>query len=153
MKVNQIMSKEVISIKPKDNIKDALMTLFKYKISGLPVIDENQRLVGMFTEKDILREILPSYIERVGRFVYEENPKSIRKRLETLTGLPVSLIMRKEVVTVSEDTTLCEVGQLMLLQKARRIPVLDNQKKVVGIVAREDVIKAYAKEAGWIVSD
>lgn len=150
MKVNQVMSKEVISIKPTDNIKDALLTLFKYKISGLPVIDDNQKLIGMFTEKDILKEILPSYIERVGRFVYEENPKSIRKRFEALVGLPVSLIMRKEVVTVNEDTTLCEVAQLMLVQKIRRIPVLDNQKKVVGIVAREDIIRAYAKEAGWI---
>lgn len=147
MKVREIMSKDVISIKPDDNVKEALNLLFKRQISGLPVIDNQGRLVGMFTEKDVLGNVLPSYIERVGRFVYEENPKSIKKKFEGLENLSVFGIMRKDVVTVDEDTSLCEVARLMLTQKVRRIPVLDKAKKVVGIVAREDILKAYAKEA------
>lgn len=149
MKVKEIMTKEVISIKPNDKIRDALSFLFKTKISGLPVIDFQGKLVGMFTEKDILSNILPSYIERVGKFVYEENPKSIKKKLEDLANLEVSKIMRKDVVTVGEDTSLCEVAHLILTQRVRRIPVLDKERKVVGIVAREDIVKAYIKEAGW----
>jgi CBS domain-containing protein len=61
MKVKEIMTKELVSIKPDDNAKDALDILFKMQISGLPVIDTQGRLVGMFTEKDILKQILPSY--------------------------------------------------------------------------------------------
>jgi CBS domain-containing protein len=149
MKVSEIMSKDVVSVKPDDNAKDALALLFKMQISGLPVIDEKGKLVGMFTEKEILKNILPSYIERVGRFVYEENPKSIKKKFGGLANLPVSQLMRKDVITVNEDASLCEVARLMLTQKIRRMPVLDNQKRVVGIVAREDIIRAYVKEAGW----
>jgi len=149
MKVKEIMTKNVTSILPEINTKEALGLLLKMQISGLPVIDEKNKLVGMFTEKDILKNILPSYIERVGRFVYEENPKSIKKKFEGLANLPVSQLMRKDVITVNEDASLCEVAHLMLTQKIRRIPVLDNQKRTVGIVAREDIIKAYVKEAGW----
>lgn len=149
MKVKEIMSKDVISIKPDDNAKEALALLFKLKISGLPVINKEGKLVGMFTEKGIIRYILPSYIERVGRFIYEENPKSIKKKFIELQDFKVSQLMRTEVITIDDDTAVCEVARIMLTQKIRRIPVLNKEKKVVGIVAREDIVKAYAKEAGW----
>jgi CBS domain-containing protein len=149
MKVKEIMVKEVDNISPDTNAKEALELLFKRHISGLPVINEKGILLGMFTEKAILRNALPSYIEKVGRFVYEENPKSIKKKFEGLVNLTVSQLMRKDIITVDENASLCEVAHLMLTQKVRRIPVLDKEKKVVGIVAREDIVKAYAKEAGW----
>jgi len=149
MKVKEIMTKKVTSLSPDSNAQEALYLLQKMQISGLPVVDAQGKLVGMFTEKDILRHILPSYIERVGRFVYEENPKSIKNKFQELVNLTVSQLMRKEVVTINEDTNLCEVARLMLTQKVRRIPILNKEKKVIGIVAREDIIKAYAKEARW----
>lgn len=149
MKVKEIMTKEVVSIQQDTNAKEAVGILFKMHISGLPVIDEKGKLLGMFTEKDILRNILPSYIERVGRFVYEENPKSIKKKFMELENIRVSKLMRPEVITVDEDTSLCEVAHIMLTQEVRRIPVLDKEKKVIGIVAREDIVKSYIKEAGW----
>lgn len=149
MRVKEIMVKDVVSIKPDNNAKEALTLLFKMQISGLPVIDTQGRLVGMFTEKDILTAILPSYIEKVGRFVYEENPKSIKKKFEGLVNLTVSQLMRKDVVTVDENASLCEVAHLILTQKVRRIPVLNKEKRVVGIIVREDIVKAYAREAGW----
>ncbi len=147
MKVKEIMKKNVLSIKPEDNAIVALNLLFKKKISGLPVIDSGQKLVGMFTEKDILSYILPSYVENVGRFVYEENPKAVKKKFIELNKMKVGELMRREVVTAKEDATLCEVAKDMLTQKARRVPVIDAFGKVVGIVARCDVLEALAKEA------
>ena len=149
MKVKEIMIKDVVSVNPDDNVEEALTRLFEMQISGLPVIDAQGKLIGMFTEKDILRSILPSYIEKVGRFVYEENPKSIKNKYKELENLKVSQLMRKEVITVFEDAAVCEVAHIMLTQKVRRIPVLNKEKKVIGIIAREDVVKAYTKEAGW----
>lgn len=146
MKVKELMTKDVVGIKPDDNAQDALALLSKMQISGLPVIDAQGKLVGMFTEKDVLSYILPSYIEKVGRFIYEENPKSTRKKFAELNKIKVSQLMRKLVVTTTEDTTLCEVARVMLIQKARRIPVLDKSGKVVGIVARCDILSALAKE-------
>lgn len=147
MKIKEIMTREVVSVKPEDNVKDALMVLFKRQISGLPVIDNEGKLVGMFTEKDVLSYILPSYIEKVGRFIYEEDPKSTKKKFMELNNLKVARLMRREVVTTTEDTTLCEAARVMLTQKARRLPVLDKSGKVVGIVARGDILIALEKEA------
>jgi CBS domain-containing protein len=147
MKVKDILIKDVISIDPDDNAKSALAILFKRQISGLPVIDKGGRLVGMFTEKEVMSYLLPSYIEKVGRFIYQEDPKATKRKFSELEHIKVSQIMRKEVVTVMEDTSLAEVARMMLTQKARRIPVLDAAGKVVGIIARPDVLKAFAQAA------
>lgn len=147
MKVKEIMTKDVKSISPDTNAREALGLLDKLQISGLPVIDDKGRLVGMFTEKDVLSYILPSYIEKVGKFVYEENPKATKRKFSELAKMKVSQIMRKEVIATNEDTTLCEVARVMLTQKARRIPVLDKSGQTVGIVARCDIVRALAHEA------
>jgi len=147
VKVKEIMTKEVVAVKPDENAKDALALLFKMQISGLPVIDASGKLVGMFTEKEVLSYTLPSYIENVGRFIYEENPKSTRKKFKELCNIKVAKLMRKDVVTTTEDTALCEAARVMLTQKARRLPVLDKTGKVVGIIARNDILKILDKEA------
>lgn len=147
MKVREIMTKEVTSVSPDANAKEALELLRKMQISGLPVIDETNKLVGMFTEKEVLTAILPSYVEKVGRFMYQENPKAVKQKVASLSTVKVKDIMRKEVVTVDEDTALCEVARLMLTQKARRLPVINKTGEVVGIVARGDVVKALFEES------
>jgi CBS domain-containing protein len=147
MKVKEIMTKNVTGISADANAQEALSLLEKKQISGLPVVDSGDKLVGMFTEKDILSYILPSYIDKVGKFIYEENPKSTKRKFAELSKMKVSQLMRKEVVTIGEDTTLCEVARVMLTQKARRLPVLDKTGRMVGIVARCDVLKAMFEEA------
>ncbi|MCM8784135.1 MAG: CBS domain-containing protein [Candidatus Omnitrophica bacterium] len=146
MKVKEVMSKEVKSLSPEMSIREALNLLLQMGISGLPVIDAEEKLVGMFTEKEVLKVVLPSYWERVGKFVYDDNPKVIRKKIEELKNHKVAEVMRREVISVNEDTALCEVARIMLTEKVRRIPVLDKDKKVVGIIAREDIVKAFVNE-------
>jgi len=146
MKVKEVMTKDVISITPDTNASEALELLLKMRISGLPVLDEKNKLVGMFTEKEVLSAILPSYVEKVGRFVYQENPKAVKQKTLAFRHLKVKDVMRRTSVTLDEDTTLCEVARIMLTQKARRTPVLNKAKEVVGIVSRGDVVEALFKE-------
>jgi len=146
MKVKEIMSKKVTSLDPEENALSALESLLRLKISGLPVIESAGKLVGMFTEKEVLAKILPKYLENVGGFVYDENPKAVKQKVLTFTDFKVKDVMRKDVITVDEDSALCEVAHMMLVQKARRIPVLDKEKNIVGIVSRGDIVKAIFNE-------
>ena len=146
MKAKEIMTKDITSIAPDTNASEALELLLKMRISGLPVLDEKNKLVGMFTEKEVLSAILPSYVEKVGRFMYQENPKAVKQKTLAFRDLKVKDVMRRTSVTLDEDTTLCEVARIMLTQKARRTPVLNKEKEVVGILARGDVVEALFKE-------
>ena len=76
--------------------------------------------------------------------LFELKPEELEGFL--LNNIKVKDIMRKEVITVDEDTSLSEVARIMLTQKIRRVPVLNKEGKVVGIVARQDVVKALTKE-------
>ncbi|MCU0651848.1 MAG: CBS domain-containing protein [Candidatus Omnitrophica bacterium] len=146
MKIREIMIKEITSLSPEMSALDAWDVLQKMKISGLPVIDDKNKLVGMFTEKEILVKILPSYMEAVGKFVYDENPKAVRQKVSLLAKMRVREVMRENVITVNEDTVLCEAAHVMLTQKARRTPVLNQNQEVSGIVSRGDVLKALFAE-------
>lgn len=140
MKISEIMTKEVKTLSPDTPAVEALKRLFENRISGLPVVDGQGKLVGMFTEKDILRAILPSYVSQVGRFVYENSPKTIKCKIARLADAKVGELMRKEVVKVSEGSPVCEVAHIMLTQNVRRVPVVDSEDRVKGIVARSDVL-------------
>jgi len=146
VKVKEIMTKKITSLNFEDNAVTALELLLKLKISGLPVINDTGKLVGMFTEKEILAKILPKYLENVGGFVYDENPKAVKQKILSFGDLKVKDVMRKEVITIDEDSALCEVAHTMLVQKARRIPIIDKAKNIVGIVSRGDIVKALFNE-------
>lgn len=143
MKVKGIMTRNITTLSSDMSVMEAAKKLSELEISGLPVVDSDGRLVGMFTEKDILKAILPSYVEKVGKFIYEENPKGTKKKLEGLCGIKVKDLMREEVVTITEEADCYEAAHVMLTQKARRVPVIDRENKVIGIVARCDVLKAF----------
>lgn len=140
MKINEIMTKKVRTLSPEVLVIEAIEILFDHKISGLPVVDTEGKLVGMFTEKDVLRAILPSYVSQVGSFVYENSPKTIKAKVGKLADFKVGQLMRKEVVKVLEDTPVCEVARIMLTQNVRRVPVVDAQDHILGIAARSDVL-------------
>ncbi len=140
--VGQVMTKEVAGLLPEENALKALEKLFQMRISGLPVIDQQGKLVGMFTEKEVLVKILPGYLEAVGGFQYSQDSKGLKQKVIHFSALTVKEVMRQEVICVDESTALYEAAHLMLTQKVRRLPVLNKDKKVVGIISRGDVVKA-----------
>jgi CBS domain-containing protein len=141
------MSKKIKSVRPDMNAKKALQLLIKSKTSGLPVIDRTGAVVGVFTEKEVLKAILPSYIKYVGAFIYGEDTKSELKKLCRLEKCTVKDVMRTEVPTISPETSLTEVSKIMLTRSERRV-IVTKGKKAIGVITRSDVVKALAKEAG-----
>jgi CBS domain-containing protein len=140
MKISEIMIRDVRTLLSDTPAQEAVQDIFKQEISGLPVVDKDGKVVGMFTEKDILRAILPGYVSQVGSFVYENSPKTIKCRVAKLLEYKVSDLMRRDVIKVLEETSVCEVARIMLTQNVRRVPVVDKNDKLVGIVSRTDVV-------------
>jgi CBS domain-containing protein len=119
--VAEIMSRNVLTLSPQNRTIDALDAMVEKDIGSVPIV-ENGQIVGIITERDIVREITKS-------FDYLE-----RKLGET---------GRKKVITVQPNTPLWETFVLLLRNKIRRLPVLENGK-LVGIVTERDLFK-------WVV--
>ena len=149
LKVKDLMTKDVITVSPDMTVKDAANMLFERNISGLPVVDSENRIVGMITEKDIIKMALPSYFDDVGSLSFLPSFEPFDKRLAQADKILVKDIMRKEVVTTTEDENIVEVARLMVVKLARRIPVV-RDKKLIGIIARSDIVREMARRSGII---
>ena len=149
MKVADLMTREVITVSPNMSVKDAAKLLFSLKISGLPVADEEKRVIGMITEKDIIGIALPKFVDQVGELAYLLDTEDFARKIAQANKISVREIMRKEVVCVTEDTPVPEVAKLMIVKKVRRLPVLKNGK-LSGIIARSDIVKEISRRAGLV---
>jgi CBS domain-containing protein len=150
LKVADLMTREVITVPPEMSVKEVAKLLFEKEISGLPVVDEQKKVIGMITEKDLIAMALPKYLEKLGDFDFILDEEPFLKKIADADKVKVKDIMRREVLCVKEEVPVPEVARLMIVNKVRRIPVLDKDKKLVGIIARADIVKEIARKTGII---
>jgi len=135
LKVKEIMTQNVISIRDDLSIKDAVIILRKNKISGVPVLDKSGNVVGVFSESNILDK-LPDILEEADKIPMVD--------VQELTSPPVSDVMGKPPIIVNSDEDIRNVAKIFLEKYIHRVPVVDNGK-LVGIVSLGDVLKAFIK--------
>lgn len=144
-RAGHIMTTNVITVRPGDDVEKAARLLLEHQISGLPVVDENNRVVGIISEGDlVLREKevkAPAFSEVLGGVIFLESQKRFFEELKKTIALSVDELMSWEVITVNEESTLEEIATLMSKQGINRVPVVDEEKKLRGIVTRQDIIK------------
>jgi CBS domain-containing protein len=147
-----IMTKDVITISKDATLADLSKLLLKNKISGLPVIDEEGRLVGMATDADIIREdmepIFPFYFDPlVINYGYIENIEKYQKDMKEHFETRIEEVMERRVKTVQKDTPISDVARIIIRNKINRVPVVDENNKLLGIIARSDIIESMVDEA------
>jgi len=119
IKAKDIMTKEVIIAKRDTPIYEAVRILRKNEITGMPIVEDDMTLVGVLTEKDVLR-----------LFYAGEDEKN-----KTANDY-----MTRPAVSYKEDDTLQSICDFMMINYFRRVPVTSKEGKVVGIISRPDVI-------------
>ncbi|MFN3550939.1 MAG: HPP family protein [Endomicrobiia bacterium] len=119
LKAKDLMTKNVITVREDTSILELAKILYDHQISGVPVVDNKGRVVGVVTEKDILNIIFSG----------------------NLQNTKVSDIMSKNVIKFSPDTDIDKVALAISEHNIRRVIIVDKDDKVVGIVSRRDIIK------------
>lgn len=145
MKVKDIMTKEVVVVKEEDRIQTAANLLNEKGFSGLPVVDEDNRVKGIITEGDLIRRVSrisgPSYVEILGGIFPLESKNDLMDKINKSMGYLVKDMMSKDPITIKEDMEIEEAATLMVKEKIKRIPVVDDEKKLIGIISRRDILK------------
>jgi CBS domain-containing protein len=151
MLAKDIMTKDVITVRPEEKVEKVAQLLLENKISGVPVVDENQHLVGMITEKDLMIKAtelkVPFYITLFDSIIFLENPIRFNNDLKKYTASDVKEAMTEKVYSVEEDTPVTEVVAMMQKRKVNRVPVL-RHGKLIGIISRNDILKAVVERDG-----
>lgn len=144
--VQDYMTANPITIGPAANVEDAVKLMEEKGISGLPVVDDSGTLVGIFSEGDVLMREAPMkpplFMTLLGGVIYFESPSKFHDHIKKSLGMLVSDLMTTKVITTSPDTSLNEVSDQILSKKVNRLPVVDADSKLVGIVTRHDLVRA-----------
>jgi predicted transcriptional regulator len=151
VKAKDIMEPIKSYLSPDNTIKDAVNKMRvsdrgkeKVGVKGLIVLDSVQNMVGMVSIKDILRAIIPSYmaITDVSEFTWDGMLEEMCKKVE---NKKVSEIMTKEVLAIPEEAPLMEVADYIVRHNLQRIPVVNKDKKVMGMIYVRDIYYAIVK--------
>ena len=144
MKVRDVMTTEVRTVRPETTYAEAARLLFKYKFSGLPVVDEKGELIGMLSEKDLFRALYPRYAEYIQESARFTDHEAREAEAASLRREPIAKFMSRTLHTIHPDAPILKAGGVMLVHQIHRLPVLES-KTLVGIVTREDIYSAILK--------
>ena len=142
MKALDVMARTVISVDPDATVLQAARQMLQHRLSGLPVIDKSGNLVGILSEGDFLRRRETQTERKHSRWLeFLMGPGKLAAEYTHSHGSKVAEVMTVDVCTVTEDTPLEDVVELMERRRIKRVPVVRG-KQVVGIITRANLMHA-----------
>ncbi|HED35600.1 MAG TPA: CBS domain-containing protein [Gammaproteobacteria bacterium] len=145
MIVKDIMCTEVKTATDKTLIRDIASTMCLNKISGMPVVNGENELCGVLSEKDILRAMFPD-VEQIMQEGVKADFESIEADYKSVMIKKAGELMTQTVASVTPEMPLLKAASLMCIKQIRRIPVTDKNNRLVGIISIGDVHKAIFQE-------
>ncbi|MFJ3636013.1 CBS domain-containing protein [Streptomyces sp. NPDC090112] len=131
IKVGDLMNGEVVSVTPGTAFKEVAKLLAQYDVSGLPVLDDDDHVVGVVSQTDLLARAAP-----------DPHQAQETDRAEPPTA---GSIMSAPAVTVRADETAADAARLMTRRGIERLPVVDEEDRLVGIVTRRDLLRLFVR--------
>lgn len=144
MKVKEFMIRDVIKGNPNNSIKEIMCLLVDKKIGGLPICDEEGKLLGMVSDGDILRAIQPvdPQIYHYMVYMFFDEGQDLKSRIGNLGETKITKIAKsKGLISVCEEDDMEKAVALLAKHHFKKLPVLDQNNHVVGVISRGDVIR------------
>ena len=153
MLVKEIMKTGVITVTLDTPVEECARLMHEHKISGLPVLDPAGRVAGIVTEGDLIRRLAyykePGVLPILGGIIYLDSPQEFLASLRRAMAVHAGRLMSRDVVTVRPEDSLEEAATKMLRRQVKRLPVVDESGRPVGIISRRDLVETlYPAEAG-----
>lgn len=140
------MTKKVLSVFPETLLTDAANHMIKNGYSGLPVVNKNNKLIGILTDYDFLTKVhLPTFIK-----IFSDTPKPtdehlIKGSLTDVLAFTVKDVANNDPLVLNENSSIVEVTQAFSEHhRVNPVPIINSSRELVGIISRYDVIKFYA---------
>jgi CBS domain-containing protein len=141
---SDIMETSIISVTPDTDIPSAVGILLNNHINGVPVVNDQEELVGILCQSDLIfaqKEMpIPPIFTILDSIFPLSSSKKIDEEFRKIAATTVAQAMVKDVISVEPDTPVSEIASLMVEKHFHTIPVVKH-KKLVGIIGKEDVLK------------
>lgn len=138
--VRDVMTPQVFTVAPETSLGDVARLMVERVVRAVPVVDDAGTLLGMVTHKELLRYLIPDYLQRTKSGEFRALTKSQQRGSADPQQIPVREAMARSVLCLAEDQTLSDVANLMSNKDVDRFPVV-REGKVVGFLTRADLIR------------
>jgi len=151
-KVGSVMATEVVRALYGTPFKEVARLLAEHRISGLPVVDEDEKVIGVISETDLMvrQAQTPDPGSRKRRFRLAELTHGARRQAAKAHARTAGQLMSVPPVTVRADNTITEAARAMTQSRVERLPVVDEEDRLVGIVTRRDLLQVFLQPDGEI---
>lgn len=136
------MNTDVDFVRTGNTVKEVSHLIFGRGINGVPVVDKEDKLVGFITERDIVSRFYPSVQEFIEDPVNTKDFELMEKNIYEIFDLPADRIMTKDPITINPDSPVLHAHSLMILNKVGRLPVVNENGRLIGIVSKGDIFRS-----------
>lgn len=146
MKVKDFYIRDITAVLEDESVSKVLKILSRQQVTGVPVIDEDYKVVGFISENDIIRAALPSYFSLLQTASFIPDLNQFVRNLKKISNRAVSEIMTKPAITIKESTPLLHAADLMIRHSLKILPVVDEDDKLLGVITRMKILEAVSRE-------
>ncbi len=138
MKIKEIMTKDLTAAEPSMTVRELIELFYRSGLSSVPVVNEEGRIIGIISERDIIEGALPGYFEVLYGIT---DMNHLSQKLREIEHDRIEFYMTPEVVTVEEDEDDLTAADLMVRKNVKSLPVVNKDGILVGVLRRIDLLK------------
>ncbi len=137
--VKDVMRHDVATVTPDDTLKDVANKMFRFRLSALAVVDENQKLLGVINDRDLIKAALPDYQALISNLNYSLDVEPFEELLKQEDKIKVSQLFREHYEVTTPETRIVEVAAMMIFKDVLRVFVT-SEDNLVGVLLRKDIV-------------
>jgi len=145
VKIKDIMLKNTTSVVPDCCLGEVVEIMAIHRINGIPVVDDEQKVVGFISQHDIIKELLPNYLGIINSSSFITEFIQLSKKLKEYANHKVKEFMKKNIITINEEDNEVMAADLLIRNRIHHLPVV-RDGYLVGIVTMRDLLKAMIEE-------
>jgi CBS-domain-containing membrane protein len=145
LKAGDYMTTDLVTVGRAANVAEIASLLKKHRITGVPVVDEDRRLLGLVTHEELINIFVPHYLTMFDELAFLDDLGEIEA--QTMAEIEPTLflaedIMATDLITARPSTSMMKVAALMMNRRIVLVPVVDEEERLVGVLSRNDVSSA-----------
>ena len=143
MKVRDIMTKDLTAVEKDIPVRELIFILNNAEMPNVPVVDEDGKLTGFVSEKDLIRAALPGYFEMLHSTSFIPDMNQLSRKLAQIADEPIDKFIQTTVMSVTEDDDDLQAADLIIRKGVKNVPVVDADGRLVGRVRRIDLLRHF----------
>jgi CBS domain-containing protein len=143
VKVREIMTKDLTAVEKDIPVRELIFILNNAEMPNVPVVDEDGKLIGFISEKDLIRAALPGYFEMLHSTSFIPDMNQLSRKLAQIADEPIDKFIQTTVMSVTEDDDDLQAADLIIRKGVKNVPVVDADGRLVGRVRRIDLLRHF----------